>query len=90
MRHERPAVRLRAVTSAVRCTVYRVWRELSALHAFYLFELTVPGPPEVLRPWLFELLTRWAARLQSCRIIKVSDTLCSFLRDVVPGSMPLI
>ena len=33
----------------------------------------VPGPPEDLRPWLFERLTRWAAGPQSCRITKGCD-----------------
>ena len=41
--------------------------ELSALQALLLDQRTVPGPAEDLRPWLFELLTRWAAGLQSCR-----------------------
>ena len=45
-------------------------RELSARQALSLDRRTVPGPPEDLRPWLFELLTRWAAGPQSCRITK--------------------
>ena len=49
-------------------SVHDVSRELSALQAFYLGQRTVPGPPEDLRPWLFELLTRWAARTRSCVI----------------------
>ena len=50
--------------------VHAVTRELSALHALYLDQLIAPGPPEVLRPWQFELLTRCAAGPHSCRITK--------------------
>ena len=68
MRPERPVLLLLSVTGAGSMNVHDVLRELAALQAFFLDQRTVPGPPEDLRPWLFELLTRWVARTRSCRI----------------------
>ena len=59
----RPVICFLSVIRVVRLTCHDVVRELSALQAFFLDQRTSPGPPEDLRPWLFELLTRWVARI---------------------------